>query len=886
MGTTESSLSYEDDQLSPELQPSSSQEHPSSPRPRQSPSNASHSQRRRSAITKPPIKRINGLVVGGPSTGKRTLLQRLEGHDPYAKTKHVQEVVSSKIIIPYKPPPEKPCWDRIQLHVEAARNSKENEDFVVFMISPRHDLASTRAYIINILTTILLHSGYFKSAEDFKDEEGDIKTSGEPVCMCVLFNFRDLPESVPQEEIKKIFEEILQPVPREKLVLQFASTCLRNCYGLSVLHDFIYRTYLQRRRRDLELQMREVGAQIDAMDETPIMSYDDFLKLLGPSNQPKAQINHSEVEPPNASNHWPMRTSHQQRPTNNSPQERQRHPPGTPRSQVTVNGIPKKGDPRRLFNTQQKPVLVGRAALEAFLASDSEEDERSALAKKKISSIESSDDDDDDDFFYDESGKRRFNHPTLRNRDIGISSSDESDEPPLRGARMQPATATKQKIASRKQPVTVPPKPALQKSEEGKTSVKIVDLLKDMQLHDKLTEPPEHDDKTAEPEIVSSSSTRTIEKTEAIKSEQAGQTGTDVMDSASMDESETIAVVKQEIEESHVAESYERYLERTGSAEEGSDEGGKETPVGDLHTHSAKAPLDVTAVNNKIEVEGGTDDLQVPTEAHATEETPYSGKEDNNEEDEDIFIDSIGEQYLDQIEGSEESGTRGSDAAKAPPSNPDDSDDDEFMIDNTSPTIVDEKAAVEVAIEENSPTGEKAQAPQSNPDDNSDDDEFTIENASPRAMDDDDDDDEVIESGPPGESTKTEQVDSDEKDFVVDEESSSRPQPPTEDVDDIDDDEFFIGSEVAVSQERPRPADKASEPPPQKPQAPQVETPSSGISAAALAAIAAAQKEAEAMLLQPNPPPSESYKPKKAKKETKEKKEKKKKKKEKKSRDD
>lgn len=436
MGTTESIL-YEDTPPSTEMHPSPSHGNSPSPRPRRKTHEGSQSSRRRVAKSKQ-IKRLNGLILGGPSTGKYTLLQRLKGNDPYEETNAKKKALSS-IMIPYMPPAEKPSWDRIQLHVRSSRSVQEKVDFCVLLTSPRHDIEKTRAFIFNVLNRHMLHLGYSKGDGE---DEADSNQSVEPVCICILFNFRDLQEKPPEfEDIENLVKAILKPVPKDKVVLQFASTCLRNCYGLNVLHNFIYRTYLQRKRADLEAQLKEVKTQMGNTGEPPLVAYDDFLKLIESpikkSTSPEYEKNGGNNDDPAPS---PTDDSYDLSSTPALKQQPEPDIPLEPQSQAqkrdsndhNLNGksteekVPGTGWPRRLYSPEKQPVQVGKAALEAFLASDSEEDEAPVSAKMVPQNDDSSDD--EDDFFYDESGKRRFNHLAYKNQLAESSSSDEEVE--------------------------------------------------------------------------------------------------------------------------------------------------------------------------------------------------------------------------------------------------------------------------------------------------------------------------------------------------------------------------------------------------------------------------------------------------------------------------
>ena len=140
-----------------------------------------------------PIKRMEGVVLGCPKTGKRTLLKRLEGIDPFTtinnKKKKTNDVENNKInddddddddndsidnftatessfpsiTIPYKPPVDSTTWDRIKLRIQYANNNFDDEkiqtknkiDFVVILINPKHPRDMAQSHLTNVLNSYL-----------------------------------------------------------------------------------------------------------------------------------------------------------------------------------------------------------------------------------------------------------------------------------------------------------------------------------------------------------------------------------------------------------------------------------------------------------------------------------------------------------------------------------------------------------------------------------------------------------------------------------------------------------------------------------------------------------------------------------------------------------
>jgi hypothetical protein len=386
-------------------------------------------------------------VLGGPQTGKRTLLARLQGSDPYASENQQERQLASSVTIPYQPPDKKRCWDRILLEVQAKKTARQQKaDFAILLIDPKHELEKTRSHLIKTLSTILSQLGYHpqQKEQQLKEKEKEVKAdplSQEPVCLCILFNFRDFQRLQPQqkEELQRLVQQITYvhyQVPQHKVVLQFAETSLRNCYGLNALHHFIYKTYLQRKETDLERQLYQVQTQIDTTEDLPpVMTYNDFVKVLetegneGKTPIPRPTKKDTTVPPS----------------IQESPQTRSSKPPTSQirKSAKPARTIPPpqqaapaprgRPAPRRTFVTDKKQPAaaprIGKNALEAFLASSSDEEEENnpKHKSKTLPPVDSSDDeDDDDDFFYDESGNRRFNHQTHRNQSLTATTDSTS----------------------------------------------------------------------------------------------------------------------------------------------------------------------------------------------------------------------------------------------------------------------------------------------------------------------------------------------------------------------------------------------------------------------------------------------------------------------------
>ncbi|OEU17547.1 hypothetical protein FRACYDRAFT_237966 [Fragilariopsis cylindrus CCMP1102] len=239
-----------------------------------------------------PIKRMEGVVLGCPKTGKRTLLKRLE---------------------------DSTTWDRIKLRIQYANSNfydekiqtKNKIDFVVILINPKHPRDMVQSHLTNVLNSYLDLLGHLtnNTIEKEKEEKMESSTSSnnnnnetsstttnitEPFCMIVLFNFRDLQKEEGKDELshpvvkdtERFIRETLRSrnVPEENIVLDLLNTSLRNCYGLDGLHRFIYRTYLQRCRADIERQVNVVRnkIQITNLADTVPMKYDEFIEEITP----------------------------------------------------------------------------------------------------------------------------------------------------------------------------------------------------------------------------------------------------------------------------------------------------------------------------------------------------------------------------------------------------------------------------------------------------------------------------------------------------------------------------------------------------------------------------------------------------------------------------
>lgn len=369
---------------------------------------------------------LKGVVLGLTNSGKRTLLRRLEGKDPFVVVHDANDDEHDSpplvIQVPYQPPPNVTVWDCIQLQVQL---KPENEPchFCVILVNPKHKPKSLRPYIAKIVTMLVQQAGY-------TEKNKPIPPHCRPLCLCVLLNFRDLisdtyDDCIQQKHVEHWVNEILEQhsVVREKLILQCGTTSLRNCFGLSSLHHFIYRCYLQIKKEEWEQRLEIVRIELDkSYPQVPTMTYEAFLKVLeqtktdsekpangssdNPYEGPRKHISEKEARKRDERKDRRIEEETNQSVRNN-------------RQRVVVRK--EKGQTRSII--MPKEYLDPNLALEAFFADD---DDDEVVTPKTLShhvqNVRDSSDDDDDDFFYDEKGQRH------QHGGVDYSSSDEDEE--------------------------------------------------------------------------------------------------------------------------------------------------------------------------------------------------------------------------------------------------------------------------------------------------------------------------------------------------------------------------------------------------------------------------------------------------------------------------
>lgn len=450
------------------------------PRQHSSPQQPAESlQRQRRPPPPKPVLRLEGLIVGGPKTGKCSLLQRLEGKNPFKKDENdegpeskssssAQSSSSSSVVIPFKPPPQSLSPNRIQLYIQGLSSSQHVEDFykqqqqqqqqqspfVVILISPKHKLETTQAYLARLLTLHLDAMGYpVASTASEKDGGSSSDQQHSPICICILLNFRDLlPQDVSQsrqqqtQELESTVQEMFNErrVPHNKVVLDWIQVSLKNCYGLDLLHSFIYKTYLLRKEHLLEQQLQAVQEQRNGLPRTvdqTSSSYQEFVQALEPAPTSPARTA-IQTTKPELSQNQPEQASAE------SSVEAEQQQPGRPAPRRTFQAPSKNTNNDAVLKPEKQSYGIGKDALEAFLASSDEEEEVPPPSRRKFNNSDSSSsDDDDDDFFYDETGHQRFNH--LRQPSSAYESSDSSGHEktqhnqPLTKASVNPSATKK-----------------------------------------------------------------------------------------------------------------------------------------------------------------------------------------------------------------------------------------------------------------------------------------------------------------------------------------------------------------------------------------------------------------------------------------------------------
>lgn len=894
--------------------------------------------------------------------GKRTLLQRLQGNDPYAPDAANDQVPAS-VTIPYLPPTGMPTWNRIQLQVGRVNSDEQalpKVDFVVVLIRPtnEHSLEDIQSHTLHVVRSYLQHLEYSRNdpPKDENDNSGGVRLS---VCICIMINFRDLLQDDHEtnsrvQELEQHLESFLRntlklyAIPKDRLLLQFISTSLLNCYGLNRLHNFIYRTYLQKKQEALEAQLRAVTLQIQNTAEPEFVSYTDFVKLLAPLEQSNEDNNNdndnNRAPPPSQKTRQPSsrqrgeppeqqtseqkvgsskahpdtrESAHHQQPVSKSSRRGAKAAEHSPHD----NGIESprgggRGGRRQLYPHAQQSARVGKDALEAFLASDSSDEDRPKMKKKKqrakpkkkdkktVSSrhpVDSSDDD-DDDFFYDESGRFKNTKVISHNDDVSSSSSASSSSSSDDGNRG--VTMSRQAQASKTDPSTpkqkeadlmpnrristAPPQRNDWKQKPSPTAN--IPNLDTQTVSHETPQPPrlkteinqardahdnnDDDDSDADERIVEiKNDAPTVENkqqgTGKVGSEQSTETSNQVSPHTSNKDAGTTSSVTRD----------EEVVEETGPASR--ELSTDKTEPSNIPSQTMPSPndkvVDSDSSDDKVTKQdhpNNADEMVKAEVPKSKEQHPVQRKDSSSDEDDSHFV------------------------ARAPPAADDDIDDDEFFVGGeekeNSDNEAQPKSGVHSLKEEDSDDeffmeqGQQQQDPEPEAVRQSEDHKVSVKHESAP---------EPTPPEPSPEKTSSPDLKRPDEDAPLPQIGTTRSTSVDDDSD--EDDEFFVSGEGGNAQAGTASSHSVARPPRAAEEQPtlsasssmtgeemKTSAPSSGISAAALAAIQAAQKEAEAMLLQSEEravngdgmrKPKKSKKEKKSKKDGSEKKKKKKK---------
>jgi len=397
--------------------------------------------------------RLSGLVLGLPKSGKHTLLSRLEGKDPFDG--NASDSSRNQILVPYQPPQELGAWDPgIQLQVNQSQSVPKDQfqdgiDFGVILINPSHDHDTVADYLRKTIHSLIhLQTAMIPGEGGTKKSEPNPQSRHKPYfCLCLLLNFRDQQESasswLEQSDIQMITLEVLQEYPLlepDRLVLQCGPSSLYDCYGLDLLHHFVYMAYAQRKRYELELLLDKVHtARIAANSSIPFTSYEEFSEMAALPEIDTSSKGDKKEDPGNYRRE--RRARKESKEGDGGILDRQNDAPKETTGQRKIfageshDGLQKK-EPRDATATAGLETESKMAeALEDFLASDSDTEEPRQASQAEESSVTSrqgigkdddDDDDDDDDFFYDTSGARQHVEDTTKAREQREGQQHES----------------------------------------------------------------------------------------------------------------------------------------------------------------------------------------------------------------------------------------------------------------------------------------------------------------------------------------------------------------------------------------------------------------------------------------------------------------------------
>lgn len=384
-----------------------------------------------------PLCCLSGALHGLPVSGKKSLLKRLKGRDPFNSDDSHSSL--SHIVAPYKAPPGHDVWDRIQLRVHTVGSPSEKSevkekenvpvDFSIVMINPRHDRKEVSAHLSQSMSLLLHRQGYGSHSKMRKKRPSNspMTLNPRPVCVCLVLGFLDrksssngsetwLTESAVQamllEGLMDAQKRVGATVEPSLLQLQCISVSLLDCYGLSAMHHFIYRSYLAHKQWELWHSLLLVQQATKKTSITPkLPAYSEYLKLVQqpnataaigtvPNKHCKKKKRKSKLSTPQ----MPVVDGDNADKINDTVAGKKSEEEDTRRTTV----VPQASTTESTATTKISPVdTLGLAqkALEAFLMDSDDENDTGGTTDRAKRDVAL--DDEDDEVFYDESGKRR-----------------------------------------------------------------------------------------------------------------------------------------------------------------------------------------------------------------------------------------------------------------------------------------------------------------------------------------------------------------------------------------------------------------------------------------------------------------------------------------------
>jgi hypothetical protein len=259
---------------------------------------------------------LNGLIVGSSRTGKHILLQRLAGKEPQFSHHHPAasarrrrddgESVSNDsnkqtVTTPYQAPSNLPTLDNaIELRVQASTKAvkRTRHDFYILLVDPRHDRTKVQKFLTKTLHTALRAQGYYveeavAATSSTAPVSADTAATLTPFCLCLLRNFCDLwpmndseaaADMISDSELTSWTLQVMETYAMDEslVLLQCTNVSMLNCYGLNVLHHFVYQAYIRRKQYDLQTQLHSVdnAMTLSRRCSPTVVSYPQYLGEL------------------------------------------------------------------------------------------------------------------------------------------------------------------------------------------------------------------------------------------------------------------------------------------------------------------------------------------------------------------------------------------------------------------------------------------------------------------------------------------------------------------------------------------------------------------------------------------------------------------------------